>query len=145
MDPVLCVSERVHNRRFLTPVVMLLCVAASAQANPKAPPGSSSSAAERGISLASKGRCREALPVLKKASAETTNKDLKYDVLMSTARCAIGLEQSETAVRILLELNRTYGKDPIEPTERCVLTISNDGQHSPTRVVPQFVFARALL
>ena len=91
---------------------MLLGIAANAQANPKAPPGSSSSAAERGISLASKGRCREALPVLKKASAETTNRDLKYDVLMSMARCAIGLEQSETAVRILLELNRSYGKDP---------------------------------
>jgi tetratricopeptide (TPR) repeat protein len=76
------------------------------------PAEASSSAAERGIGLASKGRCREALPILKKASPEITNRDSKYDVLMSTARCAIGLEQTETAVRTLLELNRSFGKDP---------------------------------
>jgi tetratricopeptide (TPR) repeat protein len=78
----------------------------------KAPAEGSSNGAERGIGLASKGRCREALPILKRASAEAANKDLKYDVLMSTARCAIGLEQTETAVKTLLELNRSFGKDP---------------------------------
>jgi tetratricopeptide (TPR) repeat protein len=31
---------------------------------------------------------------------------------MSTARCAMGLEQTETAVRTLLELNRSFAKDP---------------------------------
>ena len=45
------------------------------------------------------------MPLLKK-SAQVVEKDLKYDVLMSTARCAMSLDQTETAVRALLELNR---------------------------------------
>jgi len=112
MDPVLAISERFRNRTLIATAVTLLCVASSAQLKAKAPAEGNSSAADRGIALASKGRCREALPILKKASPEITNRDSKYDVLMSTARCAIGLEQTETAVRTLLELNRRFGKDP---------------------------------
>lgn len=112
MDPVLAISEGFRNRILVAAAVTVVCVTTSAQVKAKAPADSGSSAAERGISLASKGRCKEALPILKKASAETTNKDLKYDVLMSTARCAMGLEQTETAVRTLLELNRSFAKDP---------------------------------
>jgi tetratricopeptide (TPR) repeat protein len=112
MDPVLATSRRYRNRTLIAAAVALLGVTATAQVNSKAPAGGSSSAAERGIALASKGRCKDALPILKKASVEITNKDLKYDILMSAARCAIGLEQTETAVRTLLELNRSFGKDP---------------------------------
>jgi tetratricopeptide (TPR) repeat protein len=107
MNPVLPMAERFHSPTLIL-VVILLCVAANGQANSKAP----STGAERGIALASRGRCKEALPILKKASAEITTKDLKYDVLMSTARCAIGLEQTEIAVRALLDLSRSFGKDP---------------------------------
>lgn len=75
-------------------------------------PTDAPSIAERGIRLAAKGRCKEALPVLKKAAAQVLNKDLKYNVVMSTARCAMGLEQTEAAVRALLELNREFPHDP---------------------------------
>jgi predicted Zn-dependent protease len=68
--------------------------------------------AERGISLASKGRCKEALPILKKVGSQTADKNLKYDVLMSTARCAMSVDQTDTAVRALLELNREFPRDP---------------------------------
>jgi hypothetical protein len=105
MNPVPRTADRFHNLAFIVAVI-LLCVTANGQASSNAPPGGGSSGAERGIALASSGRCKEALPILKKASAEITTKDLKYDVLMSTARCAIGLEQTETAVRALLDLNR---------------------------------------
>jgi tetratricopeptide (TPR) repeat protein len=74
--------------------------------------GNGSGSTERAIAMASKGKCREALPILKKAAAQVAEKDLKYDILMSTARCAIGLEQTEAAVKTLLELNRTFSKDP---------------------------------
>ena len=101
---------------FCKPLLVLLATTflstAMAQVTSKSPASAGSNAAERGISLASKGRCREALPILKKASAGVTNIELKYDVLMSIARCAIGVEQTETAVRTLLELNRSYPKDP---------------------------------
>lgn len=84
-----------------------------AQAAAKAIATNGAEAAERGVSLASKGRCREALPVLKRATtAQITDKSLKYDVLMSTARCAMSLDQTDAAVRALLELNRSFPRDP---------------------------------
>jgi tetratricopeptide (TPR) repeat protein len=68
--------------------------------------------AERGIALASKGRCREALPVLKRATPHLADKQLKYRALMSTARCAMSLDHTENAVEALLALNREFPHDP---------------------------------
>jgi len=65
-----------------------------------------------GIELASKGRCGEAIPILKKAATQLTSKDVRYNVLMSTARCAIGLDQTDSAVLALVELNRRFPEDP---------------------------------
>jgi len=44
-----------------------------------------------GIRLAAKGRCGPALPILKRAAAHLTDKQLKYRAVMSTARCAMNL------------------------------------------------------
>jgi len=49
--------------------------------------------------------------MLKKASL-VANKDLKYNVMMSTARCAMSLDQTDSAARALLELNRDFPHDP---------------------------------
>jgi tetratricopeptide (TPR) repeat protein len=88
----------------------LLAAFSNAQAPPK--DTDTSSAVERSISLAAKGRCREALPVLKKAGPHITDKQLKYRAAMSTARCAISLDQTSTAVEALLLLNREFPHDP---------------------------------
>lgn len=111
MNSTFSIAEK-FGRRMPLLVAGALCVALSAQVSSKAPASGASSSAEQGIDLASKGRCREALPILKKASTQVTSKDLKYNILMSTARCAIGLEQTESAVMALLELNRRYPQDP---------------------------------
>ena len=68
--------------------------------------------AERGIGLASKGRCREALPLLKKATPHLADKQLKYGAMMSTARCAMSIDHAESAVEALLALNREFPHDP---------------------------------
>jgi tetratricopeptide (TPR) repeat protein len=68
--------------------------------------------AERGIGLASKGRCREALPVLEKATPHLADKQRKYRALMSTARCAMSLDHTESAVEALLALQREFPHDP---------------------------------
>jgi len=73
---------------------------------------SKASSAERGIALAQKGQCREALTILKKAAAQIVDKNLKYNALMSTARCAMSLEQTDAAVKALLQLNRDFPHDP---------------------------------
>jgi predicted Zn-dependent protease len=83
-----------------------------AQVPSKVPPGDASQTVEVGVSLAAKGRCREALPILKKSAAHVTDKQLKYRVEMSTARCAMSLDQTQTAVEALLILNREFSHDP---------------------------------
>jgi tetratricopeptide (TPR) repeat protein len=89
----------------------LLAAFANAQVSSKAPALDASASAERGISLAAKGRCREALPILKKA-AHLAEKQLKYRAVMSTARCAMSLDQTDIAVEALLTLNREFPHDP---------------------------------
>lgn len=90
----------------------LLGASSPAQTPSKAPAADASSSAERGINLAQKGRCRDALPILKKAAAHLTDKQLKYRALMATARCAMSLDQTDTTVEALLVLNREFPHDP---------------------------------
>ncbi len=92
----------------------LLVAASGAQVSKKAPVVDPTASAQQGISLAAKGRCREALPVLRKtpSSLSLADKQLKYQATMSIARCAMSLNQMETAVQALLALNREFPHDP---------------------------------
>jgi len=83
-----------------------------AQLPPANSSSASSSTAERGLGLAEKGRCPEALSLLKKSAPLVQDKQVKYRILMATARCAMSLDQTDTAVRALLELNRDFPRDP---------------------------------
>jgi tetratricopeptide (TPR) repeat protein len=71
-----------------------------------------SASAAQAIMLAQKGRCREALPLLKKSILQITDKQLRYQTAMLTARCAMSLDQTESAIRALLLLNREFPRDP---------------------------------
>ncbi len=62
--------------------------------------------------MAAKGRCNEALPLLKKVTPRLTDKQLKYRAAMSIARCAMSLDQTKSAVEALLILNREFPHDP---------------------------------
>jgi len=104
-------------RSLLFKLAVLLCVcgllaSSPAQVSSKNPAVDASSSAERGISLAAKGRCREALSLLKKSAPHLADKQLRYRAFMSTARCAMSLDQTETAVEALLLLNREFPHDP---------------------------------
>jgi predicted Zn-dependent protease len=103
----------------LFPVYFFICCCFGFVATPvgaqdaaKAPVVNPSASAQRGVGLAEKGRCREALPILKKAGVHLTNKKLRYAVFMSTAKCGMSLEQIDTAVEALLVLNREFPRDP---------------------------------
>jgi tetratricopeptide (TPR) repeat protein len=69
-------------------------------------------AAKRGLELTSKGRCREAIPLLRSTAPTIADKQLKYRAGMATARCAMSLDQAQTAVEALLVLNREFPHDP---------------------------------
>ncbi|MGB6846434.1 MAG: tetratricopeptide repeat protein [Candidatus Acidiferrales bacterium] len=71
-----------------------------------------STAARQGLALAGKGRCTEALPALTRALPHIADKDLKLQAAYATARCAMSLNQLDTAVEALLLMNREYPRDP---------------------------------
>jgi tetratricopeptide (TPR) repeat protein len=88
-------------------------------ASPIAPPAAKSAgvaevsaAAQQGILLAEKGRCREALPLLKKSIPHLSDKQLKFEAAMASVRCAMSLDQMETTADTLLLLNRDYPHNP---------------------------------
>src|SRR5580692_12373287 len=111
---------------FLIAGIFAPCGVAGAQASapaqataPASAPTSKSAAgvdyavsAAQGIGFAEKGRCREALPLLKKAIPHLTDKQLKFEAAMASARCAMSLDQVQTTVDTLLLLNREYPHNP---------------------------------
>jgi predicted Zn-dependent protease len=68
--------------------------------------------ARQGIALAEKGRCKEALPILKKSLARSVEKQLKYQAAMASTRCAMSVNDVESAVQALLLLRREFPADP---------------------------------
>ena len=103
--------------RLMPNAVSLLWVcgflaASAAQVSQKSPGPDAASSAERGIALAAKGRCQDALPILKRSAPHVADKQLKYRAVMSVARCAMSLDQTDAAVEALLLLNREFPHDP---------------------------------
>jgi hypothetical protein len=90
----------------------MLAIPCVAQAPERSSFGDVTTAAQQAISLAAKGRCREALPRLKSVTSRLTDKQQKYRAGMATARCAMSLNQTETAVEALFVLRREFPGDP---------------------------------
>src|SRR6185437_6673679 len=84
------------------------------QAGTQAPSSGASSSAsvQRALSLAEKGRCKEALPVLKRDTPRLPDKQLRYHAAMGEARCAMSLEDSATTLDALALLQRDFPDDP---------------------------------
>jgi len=73
-------------------------------------PGSSAGA-KRAVDLAKAGRCREALPLLRK-NLRVTDKDLRRGVGFAGVRCAMLADQPDTATDFLRFLNHEFPHDP---------------------------------
>jgi tetratricopeptide (TPR) repeat protein len=101
-------------RGFL--VVTLACGtltgSSAAQSGTKTAATDSSASTQKGLSLAEQGHCREALPILKKAAPQTSDKQLKMKAGLATVRCGLLLNQTDAAVNALLWLNREFPSDP---------------------------------
>ena len=83
-----------------------------AQASKKASPGNPASSAERAVSLAQSGHCKEALPLLQQTRLLSADKDLKRSVGFAGVRCAMFADQPEAAEDFLRFLNREFPHDP---------------------------------
>lgn len=89
-----------------------LHVWATPQASAKVPAVAGASSAERAVSLAQSGRCKEALPLLKQAKSQVNSKDLKRSVGFAGVRCAMFTQQTDAAQEFLMFLNREFPHDP---------------------------------
>lgn len=105
---------------MLRPITFLaICItlglnltAVSAQTSAKTGKANPNSEAEHALNLAAMGRCREAVPLLKRSASQNPSNDLLYSLEMAVARCAMSTGQTEVAVGALLELNRSFAHDP---------------------------------
>ena len=98
---------------FAALTLALLTVTAAAQPQTKkTEPPALGSSAEEGLRLVGQGRCRDALPILRKSAPVTADKPLKLKAGLATVRCGLMLNQTDAAVSALLWLNREFPKDP---------------------------------
>jgi tetratricopeptide (TPR) repeat protein len=94
------------------PVPTLASAQASASGKTSAPSANVASAAERAVSLAQSGRCKEALPLLKQAKLQAADQDLKRRIGFAGVRCAMFAQQPDAAEDFLRLLNREFPHDP---------------------------------
>lgn len=101
----------------IAPGILFAAASAVGQGAPAAsstPPGAN---VQRAIDLAAKGRCQEALPALKLAISRSpakqgADKQLEYRAAMAAAKCAMSLNQAQTAINALFILKRDFPRDP---------------------------------
>jgi tetratricopeptide (TPR) repeat protein len=101
-------------RRFLVVALAggIFTGSGAAQSADKTPAPDASSSTQKALSLAEQGRCREALPILKRSASTTPDKQLKMRAGLATVRCGLSLNRTDDAVNALLWLNREFPTDP---------------------------------
>lgn len=73
---------------------------------------SPTAAAERGISLGTKGHCKEAMPLLKRVIPKIhDDKDLLHDVVMARAQCGMATDQRDVVAESIVVLTREFPGD----------------------------------
>jgi tetratricopeptide (TPR) repeat protein len=110
------IPRRVYPQLVSTLFVFALCLAVSvvsgAQASKPAPVTDFSSSAQHAIDLTESGHCREALPLLRKATPHVGDKELQRKAGFAGVRCAMFLNESDAAVDFLRLLDRQFPHDP---------------------------------
>lgn len=94
------------------PLAAILAASSLAAQTSEKPSQEAASSIERAINLTAKGRCQEALPILKRSLSQLRDKQVEYRAAMATARCAMSLDQEQAAVNALWILKRDFPKDP---------------------------------
>jgi tetratricopeptide (TPR) repeat protein len=105
-----------------------------------------STPATQALDLAAKGECREALPALKKALPRVTDKDIRFQVAMASARCGMSLGRADAAVEALVLLNREFPRDPrvLYVTTHYYSELANRAAQELAAVAPTSIEAQEL-
>ncbi|HKW18860.1 MAG TPA: tetratricopeptide repeat protein [Terriglobales bacterium] len=122
-------SRLVSNLSLL--LFVLLSYLSFAQTNGVKPPPKTNSvqSGQHALDLAKSGRCGEAVPLLKKTIAQTSDKDLQRDAGMAGLRCAMVNNQFDSAEEFLRRLYREFPNDP-EVLYTAVHTYSDLATHA---------------
>lgn len=101
---------------------------------------------DRAIDSAAKGRCEEALPLLKKFTAGVKVKELKYRALMATVRCAMKQRDDRTTAETLFDMRLEFPEDPevLYMTSQFFLGIAEGASQELTVVAPNSYQTREL-
>lgn len=94
----------------LTVAILPLGCAAQVQKNASLP--DPSAMARRAVDLAGSGHCPEALPQLRKALRQLSDKELQRKAGLAGVHCAMTLNQSDTALDFLQVMLRDFPRDP---------------------------------
>ena len=73
---------------------------------------SPTAAAERGITLGTRGHCKEAMSLLKKVIPKIQDKDLLHDAVMTRAQCGMATDQRDVVAESIVVLTREFPGDP---------------------------------
>ncbi len=103
-----------YRRNYQWPLLLVtgLVPMAGAQTTTKPTVPDAAASTRQAIALVEQGRCKEALPKLQRALPRLTDPQLRYSAAMAEARCAMALEQANTAIGALLQLRREFPNDP---------------------------------
>jgi tetratricopeptide (TPR) repeat protein len=119
------VATAAYNRRmprclrspvFFLSLLLLLMIASSLFTYGQSAPKSSSihpaGEAQRAVQIAESGHCTEALPLLKKAIHQVTDKDLKKRIGLDGVHCAMTRNVPYESLDFLAVLSRDFPRDP---------------------------------
>jgi len=113
------VTLSAYNRRmrrplflFFSSLAVIVPLSAYGQAAAKTSTGAAAPEAQRALSLAESGHCTQALPLLKKAIRQVTDKDLRKRVGLDGVHCAMTHDVPYEALDFLAVLSRDFPRDP---------------------------------
>jgi tetratricopeptide (TPR) repeat protein len=109
--PILIFMTHIPSASSFVLSILITATPIMAQAPQRAPAADSTAAIKQSLSLAERGKCKEALQLLKK-TAPGGSKELRLKAGVATVSCAINREQTEAAVEAIQMLNRDFPRDP---------------------------------
>ncbi|PYU54712.1 MAG: hypothetical protein DMG56_26490 [Acidobacteria bacterium] len=149
--------DRAHRPSHVRPASVMMVAALvcgtpgellGAQAERKMSEGSSSPARiERGVDLASKGKCPEALTILRESIPAPVDKQLRYRAAMARAQCGMSVDQADVVVESLLLLNHEFPDDSkvLYITSRYYSELANRAARKLTVKAPSSAEAQVLM
>lgn len=133
-------------------VAVLLCEAGGALCAPQTARKqqrdvSGPATARRGIALATRGYCGEALSILQPAIPRITDKQLLHDAALASAQCGMTVDRENTVAEDLIVLNRNFPNDPkvLYITTRYYSELANRSAHKLLRIAPSSAEAGEIL